>query len=155
MFSLFHVLAQQRCSCFPEVSALPLTMFARSCASTTAKATTVGARLWLSHERDWHISGPVLRPVKRAPVHVLLPVQQHVVVKRDHVIVDRGLSFRGRDFPAGRCIAPWTQIGGDTHPTSLLDHRCDLFGGHFWSSLPMMFAEPRCAELRTPHASRQ
>src|SRR5713101_3882833 len=49
--------------------------------------------LLLSHQRDLQIGGPVFRLVKSTTVHVLTPIEKHVVVDIDEVIVDIGLSF--------------------------------------------------------------
>src|SRR2546421_13049459 len=61
--------------------------------SRNSRTRTVGACLLLSHQRDLQIGGPVFRLVKSTTVHVFTPVEKHVVVDIDEVVVDIGLSF--------------------------------------------------------------
>jgi hypothetical protein len=49
--------------------------------------------LWLSHQRDLQIGGPVFRLIKRTTVHIFTPIEKHVVVDIDEVVVDIGLPF--------------------------------------------------------------
>src|SRR3984893_2945599 len=51
------------------------------------------ALLLLSHQRDLQIGGPVFRLIKSTTVHVFTPIEKHVVVEIDEVVVDIGLSF--------------------------------------------------------------
>ena len=48
----------------------------------------VNIALVLSYQRDLQIGGPVFRLVKRAAVNILTPIEQHVVVDVDQVVVD-------------------------------------------------------------------
>ena len=48
----------------------------------------VNIALVLSYQRDLQIGGPVFRLVKRAAVNILTPIEQHVVVDGDQVVVD-------------------------------------------------------------------
>src|SRR5437879_2105567 len=49
--------------------------------------------LFLSHQRDLQIGGPVFRLIKSPTVHVFTPIKKHVVVDINEVVVDIGLSF--------------------------------------------------------------
>src|SRR6266704_763550 len=89
---IFTFSEQKRCSSFPEVPSLHVTTFFSHVLSNS-RTRTVGARLWLSHQRDLQIGGPVFRLIKSATVHVFTPIEKHVVVDIDEVVVDIGLSF--------------------------------------------------------------
>src|SRR5229473_5363321 len=89
---LFPFPEQKRCSSFPEVPSLHVTTFLSHVLSNS-RTRTVGACLWLSHQRDLQIGGPVFRPVKRTTIHVFTPIKQHAVVDVNEVVVDIGLSF--------------------------------------------------------------
>src|SRR5689334_13704677 len=71
---IFTFSEQKRCSSFPEVPSLHFLLL-------------------LSHYRDLQIGGSVFRLVKSTTVHVLTPIEKHVVVDIDEVIVNIGLSF--------------------------------------------------------------
>src|SRR5713101_7172332 len=57
------------------------------------KVLVSSSLLLLSHQRDLQIGGPVFRLVKSATVHVFTPIEKHVVVDVNEVVVDIGLSF--------------------------------------------------------------
>src|SRR5690349_20492925 len=59
----------------------------------TCEETEQTELLLLSHQRDFQIGRPVFRLVKTATVHVLTPIEKHVVVEIDEVVVDIGLSI--------------------------------------------------------------
>src|SRR5438128_7596431 len=61
--------------------------------SRNSRTRTVGACLLLSHQRDLQIGGPVFRLVKSTTVNVFAPIEKHIVVDIDEVVVDIGLSF--------------------------------------------------------------
>src|SRR5437899_11291898 len=61
--------------------------------SRNSRTRTVGACLLLSHQRDLQIGRPVFRLVKSATVNVFAPIEKHVVVDIDEVVVDIRLSF--------------------------------------------------------------
>src|SRR2546425_11864295 len=72
--AIFTFSEQKRCSSSPEVPALHFLLL-------------------LSHQRDLQIGGPVFRLIKCAPVHVLTPIEKHVVVDIDEVVVNIGLAL--------------------------------------------------------------
>src|SRR5713101_8882361 len=57
------------------------------------KVLVSSSLLLLSHQRDLQIGGPVFRLVKSATVHVLTPIEKHVIVDIDEVVVDIGLAL--------------------------------------------------------------
>src|SRR5713101_7353293 len=95
---IFTFSEQQRCSSFPKVPSLRLTKFLSHDLSNS-RTRTVGTRsrssvlLLLSHQRDLQIGGPVFRLVKSTTVHVFTPIEKHVVVDIDEVVVDIGLAL--------------------------------------------------------------
>src|SRR5437899_7091825 len=58
-----------------------------------SKVPSLHFLLLLSHQRDLQIGRPVFRLVKSTPVHVFTPIEKHVVVDIDEVVVDIGLAL--------------------------------------------------------------
>src|SRR2546421_1785980 len=58
-----------------------------------SKVPSLHFLLFLSHQRNLQIGGPVFRLVKSTTVNVFAPIKKHVVVDVNEVVVDIGLSF--------------------------------------------------------------